>query len=150
MEKAQDPRLAIHEEIVTYLDGLAVLVGCQVSLGNRLPDGSRPDVARCDPQRGILFLGDAKNTESPGCQVTRERLLTYLVWLERHISCGGRAGHFALCFLSWEHRDGWKSCLEVLAHKAGLGVTTAKMADLGPGIYVTWISLEREAERPLM
>ncbi len=87
-----------HDQKVTFLDTLAVLLGCTEGVGGEFPDGRRPDVLRIDADRGVLFIGDAKETESPGCQASLARLLSYLRWLPAQVVGRGGLGIFAICF----------------------------------------------------
>lgn len=69
---------ALHESRVDCLRTLATLAGCAGGFGGRLPDGARPDVVRYAADRRLLFVADAKDTESPGCAATRMRLAAYV------------------------------------------------------------------------
>jgi hypothetical protein len=64
-----------HEDRVAELESLATLAG--FTSDARLPWRLRPDVARICPSTGAMFLGDAKQTEDPGCAATLRRLRWY-------------------------------------------------------------------------
>src|SRR5206468_314859 len=91
-------RLSTHDRRVEFLGTLATLMGCTETFGGVFPDGRRPDVLRADSKLTVLFVGDAKNTESPGNLETQARLLRYLRWLAAFVDRGAGIGIFALCF----------------------------------------------------
>lgn len=66
----------LHESRVGTLDALARLAGCgrTVELDRHL----HPDVVRSDWGGRRLFVGEAKATETAGCQATARRLRRYL------------------------------------------------------------------------
>jgi hypothetical protein len=68
-----------HERLVDFLDNMAVMLGCTQTLDSHLPDATRPDVIRLNTQANVLFIGDAKNTESPNSKFTQERLFNYIL-----------------------------------------------------------------------
>ena len=108
-----------HESRVEFLDALAVLMGCEGALGGELPDGRRPDVLRFDQGRRVLFVGDAKHSESPGNRETQARLHRYLKWMSSHVGSGGD-GIFAVCFGRESDTDAWVETLVMLTHEVGL------------------------------
>src|SRR5438128_1365701 len=74
-----------HEDRRVLLDAMAALAGFTTDLATMgLPDGSRPDVLRADLPGRRLFIGDAKDVETPGNAATHARLA-------RYIACGVRA-----------------------------------------------------------
>lgn len=80
----------LHEHRRHWLDAIAILEGFTLGLPV-LPDGSIPDVLRVDPRRRWLFVGEAKDTESPGSADTGARLHRYATWLAPN------GGVFAIC-----------------------------------------------------
>jgi hypothetical protein len=68
---------ATHERRAAELDTLAVLAG-YTALAT-MPWRLRPDVLRGCPAAGGLFVGDAKQTETAGCEATFARLRWYVV-----------------------------------------------------------------------
>lgn len=66
---------ARHEHRRRLLADTATLAGLTVPAV--LPRGLEPDVARRHPRSPRLLLGDAKDTETPGCAATARRLRRY-------------------------------------------------------------------------
>lgn len=130
-------RQAEHERKVEFLDALAVLTGCEEAMGGALPDGSRPDVLRLDSRRRILFVGDAKHSESPGDRETQTRLLGYARWLSAHIRNGG-AGVFAICFTRESDTAAWIQVVGMLGHEAGLPCAKCRVERFEPRLAVVW------------
>lgn len=130
-------RQAKHERRVEFLDTLAVLLGCEGTLGGTLPDGRRPDVLRIDPRRRVLFIGDAKHSETPGNRETQARLLRYLRWLLSHVENGG-LGVFAVCFGKDPDIGRWTDTLTVLSSEVGLEQTRRGTEWFEPGLTVVW------------
>lgn len=136
-----------HELRVRFLDTMAVLAGCNESLGAQLPDGRRPDVMRVDASRGLLFIGDAKDTESSGCTATRARLREYLVWMLAHVSAGSRPGVFALCIGYVSDTKGWVRTVQKLSYEVGLDCSEWNVREFGTGVVMVWflpIPLDRQ------
>ena len=133
-----EDRLAVHEYRVQFLNTLAMLLGCKETFGTEFPDGKRPDVLRVDSKGGVLFIGDAKNTESPKCQATQARLLEYLSWLSAHVSRDGRVGIFAICFGRDSDTQGWKETICSLAHQVSLVFSDHGVEKFEPEINVAW------------
>ncbi len=135
------PRLAAHEYRVRFLETLAHLAGCHEAIGGEFPDGSRPDVLQIDRGRGLLFVGDAKNTEVPQDRETQARLQRYLKWLKAHVE-GGREGVFALCFRRHGDLTGWIKTLQMLAQETGLMIPVPRWKVLDPGVVVIWVQVQ--------
>ena len=131
-------RLTTHDLKARSLDTLAVLVGCRESLGGQFPDGLRPDVLRYDSSKGILFVGDAKNTESPGSIETQTRLLRYLHWLYVHSYGGERKGIFAICFGDASDSKGWVDTILFLGREVGVCFTEYGVERFTQGTIVAW------------
>lgn len=132
------PRLSTHDSRVEFLDTLAVLLRCTESVGFQLPDGCRPDVLRMDIDRNILFIGDAKVTESPGCKQSQVRLLRYLRWLSAHIDRPKAFGLFAICFGRRIDAEGWLSTISSLAHEISLYTTEPGVVRFDHHLFVAW------------
>jgi hypothetical protein len=130
--------LAAHNHKVQFLDSLAILLGCMESIENELPDGRRPDIMRMDKKRGLLFIGDAKQTESPGCLTTQVRLLEYFRWLSAHVSRENAVAIFAICFRKVPDTYGWARTVYTLAHEVGLIPLNRGVERFGPGLVVAW------------
>jgi hypothetical protein len=133
-------RFEMHNEKVRFLDTLAVLLGCAGSIGGHLPDGKYPDVLRIDTKRGILFIGDAKNTETPGCAETQIRILGYLKWLATYCTARKGLGVFAICFGNATDALNWKQAVIMLAHEVGLCCAESGLERFGKGVNVMWFT----------
>lgn len=66
----------LHENRRMLLGEMATLAGYTIEL--RFAVNQRPDVVRFHPLKLSLLVGDAKATESPGCEETRRRVAGYL------------------------------------------------------------------------
>lgn len=132
------PRLSTHDSRVEFLDTLAVLLRCTESVGSQLPDGCRPDVLRMDIDRNILFIGDAKVTELPGCKQSQVRLLRYLRWLSAHIDRPTAFGLFAICFGRMIDAEGWLSTISCLAREISLSTTEKGVVKFDHHLFVAW------------
>ncbi len=128
---------AAHKSRVAFLETLADLTGCDLALGGALPDGTRPDVLRVDSRRRVVFIGDAKHSESPGNKETQARLLGYLRWILPHVGSGG-VGVFAVCFGRESDTDAWIGTLAMLGHEVGLDPKRRGLERFEPGLLVAW------------
>jgi hypothetical protein len=128
-----------HEERRRTLDALAILGGCRELLLPFFPDGRRPDVLRFDSERRHLFVGDAKDTETPGCSETRTRLVHYASWLRANALVAG-SGTLALC-----HPDTggakWAKLLENVALEQGFRDVRWRQRRLDTDTVVSWVEL---------
>lgn len=122
----------MHESRVCDLETLAALAGYTepVAFGWRL----RPDVVRACPCNGALFIGDAKDTETPGCAATRARLRWY---------CVGAASYprvpvvMALAVSAEASVRGWRAAVVHAARAAGCRVTLWGTTALGDTKVIT-------------
>ena len=130
--------LAEHNSRVLFLDTLALLLGCKGSIGGMLPDGRHPDVLRIDKKREILFIGEAKNTETPGFKETQMRLLEYLRWLASHVTKEDRIGLFAICFGEKADSAGWEQTVLMLAREISLVCSGHDIASFSSKLNVVW------------
>jgi len=113
-------KLAKHDSLVVVLDTVAILSGiCERLPLRSLPDGARPDVLRLDRLRNILFIGDAKNSETSGDRATQLRLRTYLSWLAAFLRRGG-CGVFGLCFEHATSATGWVDTVLMLTNELSM------------------------------
>jgi len=122
---------------VDFLDTLAVLAGCTENLKGQLPDGKQPDVLRVNRKHRTLFIGDAKDSETPNCQATRFRLFNYFRWLAVHMTKENTRGVFALCFGKAIEIHGWVETLTELAHETELLQFQCQLSKFGDSIIVT-------------
>ncbi len=120
-----------HESRVRDLETLAALAGYTepAALAWRL----RPDVVRACPRNGALFLGDAKDTETPGCMATRARLRWYCVGA---ISCS-RPTVLALAVSSEVPVCAWRAAIVHAARTTGCRVTLARTTVLDDTVVIT-------------
>jgi|GEM_PF-5470848 len=133
---SSDGRTSIHGQRVQFLNSLAVLFGCQ-DLLIQFPNGRRPDVLRLNRARGVLFIGDAKHSESPQCRSTQARLQEYLKWLSVHVRKGG-IGVFALCFGRALDAPGWRETVAMLGREIELKFCDDGTEHFASGLIVTW------------
>lgn len=127
-----------HARRVAFLATLANLAGCHHALRHGLPDGV-PDVLQVDLRRRVLFLGDAKDTETAGTCATVVRLTRYFRWVLAHVAAG-RPVVLALCV--GRRPETWAATLRGLAHEAGLQTLEVGTATFGRATYVVWVRLE--------
>jgi hypothetical protein len=118
---------------------MAILAGCREALLPFFPDGRRPDVLRFDSPRRHLFVGDAKDSESPGCRETRERLARYTAWLRANAMIAG-SGTLALCH-SATGASRWLELLEMVARDQGFDDLRGRQRRLDTEIVISWLEL---------
>jgi len=128
----------IHDSNVRFLDTLAILAGCKEHISSSLPDGRRPDVIRVNRKRRILFIGEGKNTESPGCLNTQERLWEYLRWFSAHLCSEGSLGIIAICFKNDLDDNGWIETITSLSRDMNLLCLDYGKETFGSGFNVVW------------
>ncbi len=128
----------MHEKKVAFIETTATLLGCNESILGRLPDGSKPDVLRVRRPQGLLFIGDAKQTETPGTASTRERLLGYLRWASVHVVSGRRACIFSLCVDVQSRPHRWLRLLQGLGEAAGLPTGSTGIQVFCHDLVVVW------------
>ena len=135
-----------HDRRTDFLDTLAVLLGCRRYLGPILPDGLRPDVLRYGLDQDTLFIGDAKDTETPGNSATSSRLLGYLKWVAGHVQAGHGPGILAICFGRRLHAQAWMKTLALMAREVGLPATFIHWRALSTGLNVACIVSDRTTD----
>jgi hypothetical protein len=109
-----------HGRRTEFLASLAVLFGCAQEAGGEFPDGARPDVTRLNVRKAVFFIGEAKDTESPGNTETQLRLLSYLKWIRAYVEAPHRTAVIAICFGQQNHTSGWIRTLRFLGREAGV------------------------------
>lgn len=134
--------LSVHTKEVQFIDALAVLIGCKEALRG-LPDGKLPDVIRADTKRGVLFIGDAKNTELPECLETQARLMTYLEWLSAYVRGRNGKGVVAICFTQEKHEGRWVRAIESLLNEANLYYSDFGIEKFDGHFNVLWFLIAR-------
>lgn len=134
-------KLELHDRNVSTLNTLAVLLGCYSDFFTELPDGKRPDVLRYDSSKRRLFIGDAKNTETPRNRDTQKRLFSYMLWLSAYVSKPGRQAVFAICFRRSADLNGWVQTVHSLAVAAEVGIANVKFNQLDAENNLVWFSV---------
>ena len=129
-----------HEKRKELLDTIALLSGYDKDYNKSLPDGTQPDVLRLDSRCGSIFLGEAKDTESPGCTATFIRLSNYMNWF-RLITNKRRGSTFVVCFGDESHALGWKTNISLLAKKAGFIDFRVECKKIGDEAIFIWLKL---------
>jgi hypothetical protein len=137
-----------HDKKVRFLNELAILLGCTRNLSGRFPDGRRPDILRADIQRYILFIGDAKQTETPGCSMTKMRLANYCRWLAANVDGGKRLGILVVCFARLSDRHGWNKTISNLLMCAGISKCDSGFSSFDENLNVVWVVLGKAIALP--
>jgi len=128
-----------HDEGVALLECLAGLFGCIDQFGASLPDQRRPDVLRFDYSTRLLFVGEAKASESFSDAAAVSRLRAYFPWLHAHWARGQRPAVLGICFGHEEDGNGWLQRTLDLAREVGLPAPTIRTAGLGScGVILLW------------
>jgi hypothetical protein len=122
-----------HERRVADLLTLATLAGFTADLA--IEGHLRPDVVRANFSSRRFFLGDAKETESPGCANTRRRLLRY-ARAARAWTCSGEGVVIALAFKTPAHARGWLHLLAEATRVAGFDPTSARVCSVESGCVI--------------
>lgn len=133
-----------HEARVRVLETLATLAGFPASA--QLGLGLIPDVVRLDVAGRRLFIGDAKATESSGCDATRMRLATYLAEA-RDWQGAGTGVVFVLAHGEPGQADDWLRTVAIVLREVEMAPTATGSADIGPDCFLAWAWLA-EANRP--
>ena len=126
--------VSAHGERVEFLRSLAVLSGCITPMST-LPDGRRPDVVGISSADKMIFLGEAKETESPGNTATRARLAGYFKWMKVVVG-GGNTAVLAICFGNATHINGWLETVEILSNEFEMPTGKRKVRRFGGGLIV--------------
>jgi hypothetical protein len=126
-----------HEERVGFLRGLAELIGCDRCLnGKRFLGEERPDVLAVDRSSKILFLGDAKATETPGNIATLARLTSYLRALS--FTSDFDSVVVALCFGRSSEASAWNQNLKMVARESGITFRRSGHTQFQKGYVLVW------------
>jgi len=127
-----------HGERVKLLKNLAHLVGCTIDISRYLPDRKQPDVMLINLKDHMLFIGDAKVTESPSNLTTQHRLKCYMRWAAVHESRAGSISLYAICFKKHRHIQGWVDTLYDLALEAGIHPINGGIAEITCDFNIVW------------
>jgi len=140
-----------HETLRDLLEDVAVLAGFCVRVEPPLDSGKRPDVLRVRPRDRLLFLGEAKSTETPGCAETRARLFSYMRWIHGVITPTVTAAVIVIAFPHRVSADTWAAALRGLAKEAGLVSTAPRLITdcMGANIVVGLVRAQVESYLPL-
>lgn len=109
-----------HQARAEFLENLAVLFGCPHDVHGGFADGTRPDVLRSDAPKAVLFVGEAKDSESPGTTATQIRLLGYMRWIKAFLRRSEQKAMLAVCFGTAAHTKKWQDNLAFLIREADL------------------------------
>lgn len=132
-----------HEQRARVLEACADLSGhCSPC---RLSADDLPDLVRADVRSRRLFVGDAKNTESPGGKRTQARLFSYARALRPWLA-GGFAVRLAVCHGRAAHDARWHALLRHALSCAGLEAGGSGSVDLGAGTIIAWIDVSPEPQ----
>jgi hypothetical protein len=134
-------KFELHDRNARVLSTLALLLGCHSNFFIELPDGKRPDVLRYDSIKKRLFIGDAKNTETPRNKNTQKRLFSYLLWLSAYVSKPGRHAIFAVCFRHASDLDGWIYTIQGLALVANISLSNIRSDQIDAETNLVWFSV---------
>lgn len=133
-----------HERLVSFLDTMAIMLGCFQTLNGQLPDATRPDVIRANTKSGFLFIGDAKNTEMPSYDSTRQRLTHYALWLSFFMSANAsRKAIFAICHNKHKNTYSWLDTLVELLACSGLRTFKSGVEEFDAFTCITWIQVQK-------
>ena len=132
-----------HEHRVELLEQLADLAGLRDPFG--LGAGLIPDVSRVDNRCRRLLVGDAKNTETPGCEATGRRLRRYVVPLSGHLRSGVEARLVLAVPLHGTDACMWLRML--LRTVAPLPVTEFGHLDVDYTTTLVWVHLQATPPR---
>lgn len=149
MTKTIAPSMREHERLREMLGTVAQLAGYTLNVPVPLPDGSIPDVARVNLTKSALFVGDAKNTETPWEIASTTRLLRYSAWVTS-VSSGcvaSRTGTLAVCFNKASNRDAWLLLFRQITHSRGLNGSTVSHASVDARTHLVWTQITPEEER---
>lgn len=123
-----------HEGIRGSLLRWAIHKGFEVEITDALASGGQPDVFRSDKGGGLIFLGDAKDSENETTQrfATFERIRGYWEEFTALITAGPyRGGIFAIATNSKGEAELWAGRLADFAAKTGLMTGTGIEASGG-------------------
>lgn len=127
----------VHEQRVALLDQMSRLAGCTVpcTLGRYL----YPDVLLAHPSARLIFLGEAKRSETPGNAQTIRRLRRYM----RAVRSLQRRGYGSRLALSGDaaESESWARLLNRLALSEQVAVDALGSVEVAWGERVVWLDL---------
>lgn len=126
---------ACHESRVHLLFGLACLLGC-VSRQRLLADGSIPDVVAVNMGGTVLFIGDAKYSETPNDSSCRTRIYRYLRIASERLQGATKLVIFALCYGNAYHASGWSEMIVSALREFHITIISSGMDTFPPNSHV--------------
>lgn len=111
-----------HADRVSLLSVVADLVGCYWAYRCPLPDACRPDIVRFDPWRRVIFLGEAKATETSGDTRSWSRLHNYVGWLATIVMDARVGTILALCVPADASVVAWTRIIDVSCAEHGISL----------------------------
>lgn len=130
-----------HEDRRALLDAMAALAGFSTDLATLgLPDGSRPDVLRADFPGRRLFIGDAKDGETPGNAATHARLARYMRWA---VAAASRGIEVVVAICHGRPAESWRWLTSLVAamKAAGGEAVNRNVATLDLGLAIACLTL---------
>lgn len=132
-----------HETRVDLLFGLACLLGC-VSRQQLLAVGSIPDVVAVNVGDTVLFIGDAKYSETPNDINCQTRIYRYLRVAGERLRGSTKFAIFALCYGNAYHASGWREMIVSAAHEFRIPIISCSMDTFPPNSHVMIFVLASE------
>jgi len=125
-----------HENRTAVLTTLGFLAGCRSAV--HLESALHPDVLLADHRKRWLFLGDAKASETAGCEATARRLRRYVRALSPW-RAGGYGVRLAVCTPT--DSGDWERSLAAVAQDAGTIPVASGTTLIGADTRLTWVQL---------
>jgi hypothetical protein len=126
-----------HEVRVAFLNDLAILAGFHHSAPMDVVIGI-PDTLRLSLPSGDIFIGDAKATETAGCEETRRRIGQYLNSAHRYLWHTSRTLVFALCVPTSANPLNWVRSIQEIAAESGLEFGKVTWRYIGSGYQLIY------------
>lgn len=124
-----------HEERRAMLETVATLAGFTANI--TLPYSVIPDVSRISLESGSIFIGEAKESETPQDFNTMARIEKYMQWLLQKRP-SQHPDLFCVCHPA-HHGAGWYSVLETIADAVDINSRLGGQMVLSYEAVVTWV-----------
>lgn len=124
-----------HENRVDLLFGLACLLGC-VRRQRLLSDGTIPDVVAGNVGGTVLFIGDAKYSETPSDVNCKTRIYRYLRVTGERLRGSVKFAIFALCYGNSYHASGWSEMIIAAAREFHIAIISSSVDTFPPNSHV--------------
>jgi hypothetical protein len=131
-----------HEARTQLLRTMALLLGCLLPRSTQLPDGVRPDVFGFSINKGLLFIGESKDSEGPGDRAVQARLSNYVRWLAAQMQ-RGRPSLFIICFGRVREARRWLDVTLTLASEVSLEFSETGVERLDRETVILWFLVGR-------